>query len=91
MNIQILNLSDRQKLVLHCVFDAAIENKRPYTGGVVRRMNSKGYDITEKQCAYDLGVIIRTKGTGVYSVKFDSDPKLWIYEEPKVTEVADEK
>ena len=54
-------------------------------------MNSKGYDITEKQCAYDLGVIIRTKGTGVYSVKFDSDPKLWIYEEPKVTEVADEK
>ena len=73
------------------MIDAANENKRPYTGGVVRRMNSKGYDITEKQCAYDLGVIIRTKGTGVYSVKFDSDPKLWIYEEPKVTEVADEK
>lgn len=54
-------------------------------------MKSKGYEITEKQCAYDLGVIIRTKGTCVYSVKFDGDPKLWIYEEPKVTEVADEK
>lgn len=91
MNIQTLNLSVRQKLVLQCVIDAANENKRPYTCGVVGRMKSKGYEITEKQCAYDLGVIIRTKGTGVYSVKFDSDPKLWIYEEPKVTEVADEK
>ncbi len=53
--------------------------------------NETQHDITEKQCAYDLGVIIRTKGTGVYSMKFDSDPKLWIYEELKVIEVVDEK
>ncbi|KAF1026111.1 MAG: hypothetical protein GAK29_01512 [Acinetobacter bereziniae] len=87
MEIQSLNLSDRQKLVLQCVIDAANENKQPFTVGVVRRMKAKGYEITEKQCAYDLGVIIRTKDTHVYSMKFDNNPKLWIYEAPKKTEV----
>lgn len=43
MEIQSLNLSDRQKLVLQCVIDAAIENKQPFTGGVVRRMKAKGH------------------------------------------------
>ncbi|MFP6818680.1 hypothetical protein [Acinetobacter sp.] len=84
MEIQSLNLSDRQKLVLQCVIDAAIENKQPFTGGVVRRMKAKGHEITEKQCAYDLGVIIRTKGTGVFSVRYGSGRTLWIYEDPKV-------
>lgn len=83
MDIQSLNLSDRQKHVLQCVIDAANEKKQPYTSGIVRRMLAKGYEITEKQCAYDLGVIIKAKGTYCYSVKFDSNPKLWIYEAPK--------
>ncbi|MFW1643087.1 hypothetical protein [Acinetobacter guillouiae] len=82
-----LKLSDRQKLVLQCVIDAENENKQPFTGGVVRRMKAKGHEITEKQCAYDLGVIIRTKDTHVYSMKFDNNPKLWIYEAPKSIEV----
>ncbi|WP_234623677.1 hypothetical protein [Acinetobacter guillouiae] len=83
MENQSLNLSVRQKLVLQCVIDAAKENKQPFTTGIVLRMQKKGHQITEKQCAYDLGVIIRTKGTGVYSMKFDNNPKLWIYEAPK--------
>lgn len=90
MDIQSLNLSDRQKLVLQCVIDAAKENKQPFTTGVVMRMQKKGHQISEKQCAYDLGVIIRTKGTGVYSMKFDNNPKLWIYEAPKDEESVHE-
>lgn len=90
MENQSLNLSFRQKLVLQCVIDAAKENKQPYTNGVVMRMQKKGHQITEKQCAYDLGVIIRTKGTGVYSMKFDNNPKLWIYEAPKNEESVHE-
>lgn len=89
-DIQSLNLSIRQKLVLQCVIDAAIENKQPFTTGVVMRMQKKGHQISEKQCAYDLGVIIRTKGTGVYSMKFDNNPKLWIYEAPKDEESVHE-
>jgi hypothetical protein len=50
-------------------------------------MKAKGHEITEKQCAYDLAVIIRTKDTHVHSMKFDNNPKLWIYEAPKKTEV----
>ncbi len=76
-----LNLSERQKMVLECVIEANKEGKRPYTRGVVKRMCAKGHDISERQCAYDLGVIIHTQGTGVYSAKFDNNPKLWIYEE----------
>lgn len=83
-NNSVLNLSDRQKQVLQCVIEASKESKKTYTSNIVRRMAAKGHEITEKQCAYDLGVIIRTKGTGVFSVKFDSNPKVWIYEEPKV-------
>lgn len=79
-----LKLSDRQKLVLQCVIDTANENKQPFTSGVVCRMKAKGHEITEKQCAYDLGVIISTKGTGVFSVRYGSGRTLWIYEEPKV-------
>lgn len=90
MENQSLNLSVRQKLVLQCVIDAAKENKQPFTTGIVMRMQKKGHQITEKQCAYDLGVIIRTKGTGVYSMKFDNNPKLWIYEAPKNEESVHE-
>ncbi|EJD6059853.1 hypothetical protein ACY2LX_003592 [Acinetobacter baumannii] len=78
-----LNLSERQQAVLQTVIEINKEGHQPYTWQVVRRMESKGHQITEKQCAYDLGVIIRTKGTGVFSAKFDSNPKVWIYEEPK--------
>ena len=83
-----LNLSDRQKLVLQCVIDAANEKKQPFTRGVVHRMKIKGHEITERQCAYDLGVIIRTNGTGVFSLSFDNGPKVWIYELPKSCEVV---
>lgn len=75
------DLSPRQQQVLQCVIDAAKEGKRPYTKGVVHRMLDKGHEITERQCAYDLGVIINTEGTGVYSMKCDNNPKLWIYQE----------
>ena len=81
-----LNLTKRQQQVLQCVIDASLEGARPYTWHIVKRMAKKGHEITEKQCSYDLGVIIRTKGTGVYSMKCDNRPKLWIYEAPK-TEV----
>lgn len=74
-------LSERQKNVLQCVIDAKKEGKRPFTFGVFKRMVAKGHDITEKQCAYDLGVIIRTKGTGVISAKLGSNPTCWIYDE----------
>lgn len=79
-----LNLTTRQQHVLQCVMDASLDGIRPYTWHIVKRMSAKGYEITEKQCSYDLGVIIRTKGTGVYSMKCDNRPKLWIYEAPKV-------
>ncbi len=78
-----LNLSDRQKAVLETVIEINKEGQQPYTWQVARRMGTKGHQITEKQCGYDLSVIIRTKGSGVFSVKFDSNPKVWIYEEPK--------
>lgn len=78
-----LNLTNRQQQVLQCVMDASLEGARPYTWHIVKRMSAKGHEITEKQCSYDLGVIIRTKGTGVYSMKCDNRPKLWIYEAPK--------
>ncbi|HRA29285.1 MAG TPA: hypothetical protein PLT61_06995 [Acinetobacter johnsonii] len=81
-----LNLSERQQQVLQCVKDAKAENKLPYTAGVVNRMQKKGHAITEKQCAYDLGVIIRTKGTGVLSFKADSARTVWIYEEKRAQE-----
>ncbi|WP_228301650.1 hypothetical protein [Acinetobacter junii] len=79
-----LNLTTRQQQVLQCVMDASLDGIHPYTWHIVKRMSAKGYEITEKQCSYDLGVIIRTKGTGVYSMKCDNRPKLWIYEAPKV-------
>ncbi|MFX7151969.1 hypothetical protein ABTI32_17925, partial [Acinetobacter baumannii] len=64
-----LNLSERQQAVLQTVIEINKEGKQPYTWQVVRRMEAKGHQITEKQCAYDLSVIIRTKGTGVFSAK----------------------
>ncbi|WP_336022271.1 hypothetical protein [Acinetobacter lwoffii] len=76
-----LDLTDRQYQVLQCVKDAKAQGKRPYTKGVVNRMRAKGYDITERQCSYDLSVIIRTKGTGVISMRLGSKPTLWIYDE----------
>ena len=81
-----LNLSERQQQVLQCVKDAKAENKLPYTAGVVNRMKKKGHEITEKQCAHDLGVIIRTKGTGVLSFKGDNGRTIWIYEEKRAQE-----
>jgi len=79
-----LNLTKRQQQVLQCVIDSSNEGGRPYTWHIVKRMAKKGHEITEKQCSYDLSVIIRTKGTGVYSMKCDNRPKLWIYEAPKI-------
>ncbi|ADI91909.1 hypothetical protein [Acinetobacter oleivorans] len=76
-----LNLSQRQQAVLETVIEINKEGHRPYTWQVVRRLGTKGHQITEKQCAYDLSVIIRTKGTGVFSAKLDSNPKIWIYQE----------
>ncbi|WP_171495315.1 hypothetical protein [Acinetobacter colistiniresistens] len=77
-----MNLSERQKNVLQCVIDAKNEGKRPFTRGVHNRMIAKGYEITERQCAYDLGVIINTKGTGVISMKLGNRPTCWIYSKP---------
>lgn len=88
MKIEDLNLSVRQKLVLQCVVDAANEGKRPYTKGVVNRMLLKGYEITERQCAYDLGVIINTHGSHTFSVRYGSKPTLWIYEAPATQEMS---
>lgn len=88
MKIEDLKLSVRQKLVLQCVVDAAKEGKQPYTSGVVNRMLAKGYEITERQCAYDLGVIINTHGTHTFSVRYGSGRSLWIYEAPEVQEVS---
>ena len=76
-----LNLSERQQAVLETVIELNKEGYRPYTWQVARRMGIKGHQITEKQCGYDLSVIIRTKGTGVFSAKLDSNPKIWIYQE----------
>jgi len=76
-----LNLTERQSQVLQCVKDAKAQGKRPYTRGVMRRMIEKGNHITERQCSYDLSVIIRTKGTGVISMRIGSKPTLWIYDE----------
>lgn len=81
-----LHLSERQQKVLQCVKDAKAQGKRPYTKGVVSRMLAKGYEITERQCAYDLGVIINTEGTGVFSVRYGSGRTLWIYEAPEAKE-----
>jgi len=78
-----LNLTDRQKTVLETVIELNKDGYKPYTWQVAQRLRTKGHKITEKQCAYDLGVIIRTTGTNVFSAKFDSNPKIWIYEEPK--------
>lgn len=75
-----LNLSERQMNVLQCVKDAKAQGKNPYTKGVVSRMLAKGHEITERQCAYDLGVIINTEGTDVFSVRYGSGRTLWIYE-----------
>ena len=49
-------------------------------------MLAKGYEITERQCAYDLGVIINTEGTGVFSVRYGAGRTLWIYEAPEAQE-----
>lgn len=84
-----MSLSERQKQVLQCVIDAKNEKKRPFTRGIVKRMIDKGHQITEKQCAYDLGVIIRTKDSGVISAKFGSNPTCWIYEPKTTSEVPD--
>lgn len=81
-----LHLSERQKKVLQCVKDVKAKGKNPYTKGVVSCMLAKGYEITERQCAYDLGVIINTEGTGVFSVRYGSGRTLWIYESPKAQE-----
>ena len=81
-----LNLSERQQQVLQCVKDAKAEKKRPNTASLTARMKKKGHAITEKQCAYDLGVIIRTKGTGVLSFKADSGRTVWVYEEKRAQE-----
>lgn len=78
-----LNITDRQKQVLQCAIDAKNQGKRPFTRGIWRRMKDKGFDVTERQCSYDLGVLIRTKGSGLFSAKFGSRPTVWIYEEPK--------
>ncbi|EXA86089.1 hypothetical protein KWE42_20455 [Acinetobacter pittii] len=78
-----LNLSERQQAVLQTVIEINKKGHQPFAWQVAACMVVKGHQITEKQCAYDLGVIIRTKGTGVFSAKFDSNPKVWIYEEPK--------
>lgn len=82
-----LNLSERQMKVLQCVKDAKAQGKKPYTTGVVSRMLAKGHEITDRQCTYDLGVIINTKGTCVFSVRYGSDRTLWIYE-PKEGDTA---
>ena len=56
-------------------------NVHPYTCQVAQLMHKKGHSITERQCAYDLGVIIHTEGTGCYSAKCDNNPKIWLYQE----------
>jgi hypothetical protein len=73
-------LTDRQKNVRECVIELNGRGVQPYTCQVAKLMNKKGHTITERQCAYDLGIIIRTKGGGCYSVKCDNNPKIWIYE-----------
>jgi len=59
MTNSVLNLSERQQAVLQTVIEINKKGKQPYTWQVVNRMEAKGHQITEKQCAYDLGVIIR--------------------------------
>lgn len=76
-------LTERQRQVLAVVISLNLQGHKPYTWQIVRRMRSQGHLITDQQCAYDLGVIIRTKGTGVYSMKCDNNPKIWFYEAPK--------
>lgn len=80
-------LTERQKIILECVIAMNKEGFKPSTWDVFRRISKLRHEITEKQIAYDLGVIIRTKGTGVYSIKFDNNPKLWIYQESMAEEV----
>lgn len=75
------NLTERQNQVLQCVKDAKTQGKKPYTKGVVNRMIAKGNHITDRQCSYDLSVIIRTKGTGVIGMRYGGKPTLWIYDE----------
>ncbi|AYA66878.1 hypothetical protein CDG62_00150 (plasmid) [Acinetobacter sp. WCHA55] len=81
-----LKLSERQQQVLQCVKDAKAEKRRPNTASLTVRMKRKGHAITEKQCAYDLGVIIRTKGTGVMSFKPTGMRTMWIYNENNAQE-----
>lgn len=73
-------LTARQQQVLQCVKDAKSEGKRPYTRGVWSRMKAKGFDVTERQCSYDLSVIVRAPGTNVVSVRYNSGRTIWIYE-----------
>ncbi len=77
------NLTERQRQVLTVVISLNQQGHKPYTWQIAKRLRSKGHLITDQQCAYDLGVIIRTKGTGVYSMKCDNNPKIWFYEAPK--------
>lgn len=76
-----LSLTERQKNVLACVIELNARGVHPYTYQVAARMNKEGHAITERQCAYDLGIIIHTKGSGCYSAKFGNDPKIWLYQE----------
>ncbi|MGR2670774.1 hypothetical protein [Acinetobacter soli] len=80
-------LTERQKIILECVIAMNKEGFKPSTWQIFRRITNQGHEITEKQIAYDLGVIIRTKGTGVYSMKLGSNPKNWIYQESMAEEV----
>ena len=79
------SLSDRQKNVLACVIELNGRDVHPYTCQVAQLMNKKGNSITERQCAYDLGIIIRTKGSGCYSAKCDNNPKIWLFDEKMAT------
>ncbi|ATO20638.1 hypothetical protein BS636_13620 [Acinetobacter sp. LoGeW2-3] len=83
-----LDLTDRQNQVLQCVIDAKQQKKRPYTKGVVSRMQEKGFQITERQCAYDLSVLARTKGTGIIGMRWGGGRTLWIYDEGCIQEGA---
>lgn len=76
-----LSLTERQKNVLACVIELNARGVHPYTCQVAQLMNKKNHSITERQCAYDLGIIIHTKGSGCYSAKFGNDPKIWLYQE----------
>ena len=66
--------------------DQEVKASRMLTSAIEYRMQKKGLEITEKQCAYDLGVIIRTKGTGVISFKPTGMRTMWIYDEKNAQE-----